>query len=233
MLAVGAGHGEAAVLEHDVGFRRLQQVGRDLLRLVDHLVHRLDDGRAADRERARAVGAHAERDLGGVAVDDLDVLDRDAEAVGDELGERRLVALAVAVRAGEHRHAAGRVDADLARLESPARAPSAPATLLTARCRRPRCSWRCRCRAACRAPWLPPCGRRSPGSRSGPAPDPGSSRTVAAVVLQRHRRLVGHGRGRDEVAPPQLGLVDAQLARRVLDDALDQVAVASGRPAPR
>ena len=34
-------------------------------------------------------------------MDDLDVLDRHAERVGDDLREGRLVALAVAVRAGE------------------------------------------------------------------------------------------------------------------------------------
>ena len=81
----------------------LQQMGGDLLALGDDLVGRLDDGRAADRERARAVGAHAERHRAGVAVDDLDLLDRHAELVGDDLGEGRLVALAVAVRAGEDR----------------------------------------------------------------------------------------------------------------------------------
>ena len=130
--AVGAGYGETALLEDDVGFRRLQHVGGDLLRLVDHLVHRLGDGRASHREAARPVSPHAERYLGGVAVDDLHILDRNAEAVRDKLGERRLVALAVAVGAGEHRHRTGRVEADLTRFVKPARAPSAPATLLGA-----------------------------------------------------------------------------------------------------
>ena len=78
-LLVGAGDLELAVLELDVGVGRLEQVGGDLLALGDHLVDRLDDRRAADRERAAAVGAHAERHAAGVAVDDLDVVDRDAE----------------------------------------------------------------------------------------------------------------------------------------------------------
>jgi hypothetical protein len=81
--------------------RGLQQVGRDLLALVDDLVAGLGEGRAADRQRARAVGAHAEGDLAGVAVHDLDVLEGHAEGLGDELGEGGLVALAVAVAAGE------------------------------------------------------------------------------------------------------------------------------------
>src|ERR1700761_1045723 len=45
-------------------------------------------------------------------MDNLDALDRDAEPVGDQLGESRLVPLTVAVRTGQHRDAAGRVDAD-------------------------------------------------------------------------------------------------------------------------
>ena len=45
------------------------------------------------------------RTFDGVAVHDVDVLDRHAQAVGDDLRERGLVSLAVRVRAGEHRHA--------------------------------------------------------------------------------------------------------------------------------
>ena len=80
LAAVGAGDRELAVLELDVGLGRLEQVRGDLLALGDDLVERLDDRRAADRQRARAVGAHAERNATGVAVDDVDVVDRDAEA---------------------------------------------------------------------------------------------------------------------------------------------------------
>ena len=42
---VGARDRELAVLELDVGFRRLEQVRGDLLALGDHLVDRLDDRR--------------------------------------------------------------------------------------------------------------------------------------------------------------------------------------------
>ena len=117
LAAVGAGDGELAVLELDVRLRRLEQVRGDLLAFGDDLVQRLDDRRAADGERARAVRPHAEQHAAGVAVDDVDVLDRDAELSRHHLGERRLVSLAVAVRAGEDGHAAGRVDAHLAGLE--------------------------------------------------------------------------------------------------------------------
>jgi hypothetical protein len=57
-----------------------------------------------------------EEHLPGVAVDDVDRLERDTEAIGYELGERRLVALAVAVRAGEDGDAAGWVDAHFCHL---------------------------------------------------------------------------------------------------------------------
>ena len=61
---------------------------------------------------ARAVGAHAELHLVGVAVDDLHLADRNAETLGDQLREGGLVALAVAVRAGEDFDGADRIDAD-------------------------------------------------------------------------------------------------------------------------
>src|SRR5690606_6922256 len=55
----------------------------------------------------------------GVAVHDLDVLDRQPELAGDYLRESRLMALAVAVRAREHGDRAGRVHPPLAPLEKP------------------------------------------------------------------------------------------------------------------
>ena len=109
LRAVGAGDGELAVLELDIGLSGFQQMGGDLLALGDDLVHRLDERAAAHRQRARAVGAHTEGDLVRVAMHDLDRLDRDAEPVGDELGEGRLVSLAMRMRAGQDGHATGRV----------------------------------------------------------------------------------------------------------------------------
>ena len=87
----------------------------DLLRLGFDLFHRLDDGGTANRDRARAVGAHAELHFIGVAMDDLHLADRNADTFGDQWREGRLVALAVAVRSREHLDGADRVDADLGR----------------------------------------------------------------------------------------------------------------------
>ena len=156
----------------------------------------------------------------GVAVDDVDVLDRDAEAVGDDLRERRLVALAVAVRAGEHRHAAGRMHAHFARLEQPgARAERARDVR-----RRDAAGLDVR-RVADAAQLAALRGLRLARRETG---DVGQLHrlvqrrvVVAGVVEQRDRRLVREGA--DEVAPADLVLVDVQLARRGLDQALDDV----------
>ena len=126
---VGALDAEPAGRELEVVLGRLQQVRRDLLGLFDDLLRALDHGRAADGQRARAVGVHAlRRDL-GVAVQHLDVLERHAELVGHDLAPRRLVPLPVRGRAGD--------DLDLARGQHPDRrvlpaaravAPSAPSS---------------------------------------------------------------------------------------------------------
>src|SRR5258708_35325555 len=88
----------------------------DLLGLGLDLLHRLDDGGAADRDRARAVSAHAELHLVGVAVDNLHLADRNAETFCDQLRERGLVALTVAVRTGQDFDGADWIDADFRRL---------------------------------------------------------------------------------------------------------------------
>ena len=107
---VGAGDGEFAVLELDVAFGGFEQMRGDLLGLGLDLVERLDDRRHADRAGARAIGAHAELHLVGIAVHDRDIVDRNAEPFGDDLREGRLVALAVGVAAGEDFDRAGRID---------------------------------------------------------------------------------------------------------------------------
>ena len=85
---VGAGDAEFSVLELDVALGGFEHVGGDLLRLGLDLVERLDDRRHADGARARAVGAHAELHLVGVAMHDGDVVNRDAEPVADQLAQR-------------------------------------------------------------------------------------------------------------------------------------------------
>ena len=89
----------AALLPGEVLGPRLEHRGRDQPRLVAHLARDDRDRRAGHRRRAAAVGAEPVRRLVGVAVADLDVLGRDAELLGDDLRERRLVALALGLRA--------------------------------------------------------------------------------------------------------------------------------------
>ena len=109
---VGAGGLHLAAFDDDALLGHLHLVGGDLLDLHLDLVERLDDGAHAHRTRARAIGAHAELHLVGVTVDDLDRVERHAEAVGDDLREGGLVPLAVAVGAGQDLDRADRVHAD-------------------------------------------------------------------------------------------------------------------------
>ena len=90
-----AAHREAAGREVEVVLAGLQQVRRDLAGLGDHLVRGLHHRGAADDQRPGAVGVQPAGGDRGVAVQHLDVLERHAERVGDELAPRRLVALAV------------------------------------------------------------------------------------------------------------------------------------------
>ena len=85
-------------------------MGRDPPALLDHLVDTLRDGAATHGGAATAVGAHAELHLIGVAVNDIDVVDADAELVGHDLGERGDVTLAVGRRPGVDRDCRRRVD---------------------------------------------------------------------------------------------------------------------------
>ena len=105
---------EGALLPLQVGDRRLQHARGDDLGLVADLARHQRRGRAGYRGRAAAVGAQAERGLVGVAVHHVDVVGRDAEFLGDDLGERRLVALTLGLHRQPHHGFAGRVHAQLA-----------------------------------------------------------------------------------------------------------------------
>src|SRR5207248_11477706 len=74
-------------------------------------LHAEVDGGPAYGAAAAAVRAHPERNLTGVAVDDLDVFHRQTQLVGRDLRERRLVPLPVRVRSGEDGHLSRRVHA--------------------------------------------------------------------------------------------------------------------------
>ena len=128
----------------------------------------------------------------GVAVDDLDLLDRHAELVRHELGEGRLVALAVAVRAGQDLDVAGRVEPELRRL------PQADTGAQRADHRRRRDAAGLDVGGEADAAQL--AARLGLGAARLEALVVGDldrlvedRRVVAAVVLQRHRRLVREG----------------------------------------
>ena len=113
---VGARDGELTVLEFDVGVRGLEQVARDLFGLVDDLFGGAHHGRATDRDRARAIGAHAEGDLGGVTMNDVDHRLVNAKHFGNHLREGGFVPLPVAVCADKDGDGAGGVHPDRGRV---------------------------------------------------------------------------------------------------------------------
>ena len=129
---------QAPPVEGDVvGF---QQHGAEFLHLGLEVLEGVIERRAADGRAAAAEGADAVLHDGGVAVDDQDVVDGDAELVGDNLREGGFLALAVGRSAGHHGDFAGGLDLDGGAFpasggERDARVPW----------RRSRRRWRCRC----------------------------------------------------------------------------------------
>src|SRR5207253_2491094 len=79
------------------------------------------DRRAAERGRARAAGALADRHLFGVALHVMHLIGVDTEPIAQELLVDGLVALALGDRARDEGHGAAAVKADLGRLEAPRR----------------------------------------------------------------------------------------------------------------
>ena len=197
-------------------------MGGDALSPLDDPVGRGAERRAADRRGARAEAAAAERDLVGVALDHADPLERQAEPVVQHLRVHRLVALAVGEGARHDGRVAGRIEADLhpvgdrrAHLDvetEPAAAPQAS------------CLGR-----------RPPRGKAVPvGERARGVED---RLELAAIVGLAHCGLVR--RDRDEVAPAQGDRIDAELARGLVERALDEIdrlrpaGAAVGRQRPR
>ena len=176
--------------------------------------------RARDGGRSRAVGAEAVRRVVGVAVDHLDVLRRDPELVRDDLGERRLVPLALGLHGQPQLRLARRVDAQVAPVghaeaeDVHVLAGTGADALREERDADPH--------------QLPPI----PLLRLLPAQlvvagDPHRlaqrPRVVAGVVLPTRRRHVRELLGSQQVAQAQLGGVDAELVGQAVDDALDEV----------
>ena len=108
---------EAAQLPVDVLLGDLEQVGGQPPRLGPDLAGDHRDGRTGDGRAARGVGAHPERRGVGVALLDDDVLGRDAELVGDDLGPGGLVSLPLGLGAGAEDRLAGHVHPQLGGVE--------------------------------------------------------------------------------------------------------------------
>src|SRR5262249_36483692 len=108
---------ELALLPHQVFLGRFQQVRGDLARLIADLAGGDGTGRAGRGRAAAGVGAQPVGGRVGVALFHLDVAGRDAQLLGDDLGVGGLVPLALRLRAEAGDGFAGRVHAQLARVE--------------------------------------------------------------------------------------------------------------------
>ena len=169
---------------------------------------------------ARPVGAQAIGRRVGVAVLDLDVLDREAELLGDDLGVGRLVTLALGLDPDAGQHLAGRMDADLAAVvhlqaddvevvgrpgpDDLGEAADADAHQLAA------------------FPLLE-LFLAQPGVVDPVHRHLERRRVVAGVVLPARRRLVRELLGLDEVLHPELGRVLADVVGEDVDHPLDGV----------
>ena len=102
---------------HSINVAFLSMAFARQLGLGDDLVHRLDHGGAADRQRPAAVGAHAKGHAAGIAVHDINGIDTDPQTGCHQLGKGGFVALAVAVGPGEDGDAAGGVNTDFTAFE--------------------------------------------------------------------------------------------------------------------
>src|SRR5213593_2070444 len=92
-------------------------MGRDLLRLLAQLPGDHGRGRTGDRSRPARVRAEPVRRVVRVALLHLDVLVGDAELVGDDLPERRLVALPLRLDAELEDRLPGWMHPELGRVE--------------------------------------------------------------------------------------------------------------------
>ena len=97
----------------------LQRVGGDPQRLGLHLPRGQRDGRPAHHRGARGERADGVRHPPGVAGGHLDVLERHAELVGDDLRERGPVALPLRGQAERDLDLAGGLDVDVRALVGP------------------------------------------------------------------------------------------------------------------
>src|ERR1700733_6483641 len=110
--AVGADDGELAALERNIGRRRFEHIAGELLAFLDDFCRAFDDRGAAVHDRFRAAGSTADYDAVAVALHQLDLVEGNAELLGQHLRERRGVTHAEIHRAGGQRHGAVGVEDD-------------------------------------------------------------------------------------------------------------------------
>src|SRR5215469_3776324 len=85
----------------------------DLTALGDDLLGGAESGRAADHRRARAEGAGAPGDLVGIALKERNLVEIEAELLGQDDLVHGLVALALCGCADDERGRSRRIEADL------------------------------------------------------------------------------------------------------------------------
>ena len=110
--AVGADDVEAAILEFEIACGCFQHHGRHGLGLLDDGVGGALERVAPDMHAARAIGAAADRNLVGVALNEADRIKRHAEPFVHHLRVDCLMALAVGMGAGKDHECAARIEAN-------------------------------------------------------------------------------------------------------------------------
>ncbi len=207
--AIGAGDDEAAVLELDVGGGRFQHVRRDLAALLDHLGGGLHDRGAARHDGFGAAAAAAQEETVAVALQQADLLERNAELLAQHLRERGGMAHAEIHGAGQQRDAAVGLEDDAAHLlggrggDLEEIADAEPAQL-----------------AALAAFALAP---RKALEVGGLDRLPQYARKIAAVIGHAGGGFVGDMAPLDLVAPAQLQPVDVELGGGGVDQPLHVV----------
>ncbi len=208
--AVGAGHAHAPAVERQVGLGRLQHLGGDLDGLLLHAGRRDMDRRAAQHRDAAADGADAVRKAPGVGRDHAHAFNRHRQNVGGDLGEHRMVALALRRGAGRDHHLAVGLDRDLRALVG------AEAGVLDV------------ARDAEAEIFAGGARRRAAGGKIRHARERGveTAMIVAAVighgraVARLHAGHIGEAIARHEARAPHLGAVELQFARHAVGEAL-------------
>ena len=191
---------EAAHAGRDFG-QRDRPAGPSARGLLQDPIRRLHERGAAHRNGAAGERAHTRGHLRRITKAHLNVVDVDPEPVGNDLRERRVVPLAVRGRTAPGDHAAVRAHRD------PRALPAAPGALDVHRDP-----------GADRASLLAATLRLGTQQLDRQIQ---AALVVARVVGEPERAVVW--KDADQVAPPQLNPVEAQLAGCHVDRALEQV----------